>query len=309
MNRKYQVFISSTYDDLKDQRDAVVKAVLELGHLPVGMEMFQAGDVTQWETIKSYIDSSDYYVVILAHRYGSKSSHGISYTEMEFDYAGQQKVPRLGFIIHGEASWPVKHIEVSAQSELDAFKKKLGSDRIVKFWSTTDQLAAAVFKSLSHEIAINPRVGWVRATEASSPQVAAELARLISENRALIEKLSTQPKDEITELLNRVTSSEYEVLFESQSTPIAVSMQQILLAVAASQKQTPYIHRVYNKLRAQITGIPDDDEFRANGIEQIEPALDEMELLGFLQPQRFKNGIASWYLTDKGKTLYARMGS
>ena len=81
MAKKYQVFISSTFDDLKEHRDAVVKAVLQLGHLPMGMEMFNAGDQTQWETIKSYIDSSDYYLVALAHRYGSKDpASGLSYS-------------------------------------------------------------------------------------------------------------------------------------------------------------------------------------------------------------------------------------
>lgn len=125
MAKKYQVFISSTFDDLKEHRDAVVKAVLQLGHLPVGMEMFNAGDQTQWETIKSYIDSSDYYLVILAHRYGSKNpASGLSYTEKEYDYAGEQGVPRLGFVIKKEAVWPAHLVETKAKRKLDTFKKK-----------------------------------------------------------------------------------------------------------------------------------------------------------------------------------------
>ncbi|AMR27792.1 hypothetical protein A0257_12275 [Hymenobacter psoromatis] len=47
MAKKYQVFISSTYEDLKTQRDEVVKTILRIGHLPVGMEMFNAGNDTQ----------------------------------------------------------------------------------------------------------------------------------------------------------------------------------------------------------------------------------------------------------------------
>lgn len=129
MAKKFQVFISSTFEDLKEQRDAVVKAVLQLGHLPVGMEMFNAGDQTQWETIKSYIDSSDYYLVILAHRYGSKDpDSGISYTEKEYDYAGEKGIPRLGFVIDKTATWPADQVEAKAKKKLDDFKKRRSSN-------------------------------------------------------------------------------------------------------------------------------------------------------------------------------------
>ncbi|WP_375417607.1 DUF4062 domain-containing protein [uncultured Hymenobacter sp.] len=176
MAKKYQVFISSTFEDLKEQRDAVVKAVLQLGHLPVGMEMFNAGDQTQWETIKSYIDSSDYYLVVLAHRYGSVDANGISYTEKEYDYAGEQGIPRLGFVIEKDATWPADQVEAKAKKKLDAFKSKVGSTRVINFWNTTDKLIHHVTFSLSHEIARNPRTGWVRATETPSGSHLAALA-------------------------------------------------------------------------------------------------------------------------------------
>ena len=62
MTPKYQVFLSSTYDDLKEQREQVIKAILEMGHIPVGMEMFSAADEEQWKLITRQIDESDYYV-------------------------------------------------------------------------------------------------------------------------------------------------------------------------------------------------------------------------------------------------------
>src|SRR5271170_2865284 len=99
---KYQIFVSSTYNDLKEERDIVNKSILEMGNIPVGMEMFSAGDEQQWEIIKRAIDDCDYYVLILAHRYGSTVS-GISYTEKEYDYAVSQKIPVLAFIILDDA--------------------------------------------------------------------------------------------------------------------------------------------------------------------------------------------------------------
>jgi Domain of unknown function (DUF4062) len=51
MNVKYQIFVSSTYEDLKDERNEVIKACLNMGHIPVGMEMFNAADEEQWAVI------------------------------------------------------------------------------------------------------------------------------------------------------------------------------------------------------------------------------------------------------------------
>ena len=44
---QHQIFVSSTYEDLKKERDQVIKAILEMGHIPVGMEMFSAADEQQ----------------------------------------------------------------------------------------------------------------------------------------------------------------------------------------------------------------------------------------------------------------------
>jgi len=55
-NKKYQVFISSTYTDLKDERENIIKSILEMYHIPIGMEMFSAEDEDQWEIITDLTD-------------------------------------------------------------------------------------------------------------------------------------------------------------------------------------------------------------------------------------------------------------
>ncbi|PBO90032.1 hypothetical protein CI711_19850 [Shigella boydii] len=47
MNRKFQVFISSTFTDLIEERQAAVSAILTAGHIPAGMELFKPGDRSQ----------------------------------------------------------------------------------------------------------------------------------------------------------------------------------------------------------------------------------------------------------------------
>ena len=86
MEKKYQIFISSTYEDLIEEREQAIKAVLEMGHIPVGMEMFSAADEEQWKIIARQIEETDYYVLIAAHRYGSETKEGISFTEKEYDF-------------------------------------------------------------------------------------------------------------------------------------------------------------------------------------------------------------------------------
>ncbi len=103
MEKKYQIFISSTYTDLIDARAKVQEAILSMLHFPVGMEMFSAADEEQWEIIQDTIDSSDYYILIIGHRYGSTidtgEDAGISYTEKEFRYAIEKQIPVLAFIL------------------------------------------------------------------------------------------------------------------------------------------------------------------------------------------------------------------
>ena len=150
---KYQVFISSTYDDLKEERDQVIKACLEMGHIPVGMEMFSAADEEQWQTITRQIDDCDYYVVIVANRYGSMVN-GISHVEKEYNYAVSKGIPTIGFILDRKAIWPVNALEQNKKNKpkLEAFKRKLKS-KPVTFWYNKEDLyakfAIALLKTIS----------------------------------------------------------------------------------------------------------------------------------------------------------------
>lgn len=56
MNKRYQIFISSTYEDLKEERQKVTQAILKLYHFPIEMEMFRVDNEEQWIHIKNTID-------------------------------------------------------------------------------------------------------------------------------------------------------------------------------------------------------------------------------------------------------------
>ena len=100
MNKKLQVFVSSTYTDLKEERQAAVEAILDAGHIPAGMELFKAGNESQLKTIYKWIDESDVYMLILGGRYGSiKSKSGKSYTQLEYEYALSKRIPFLQLLL------------------------------------------------------------------------------------------------------------------------------------------------------------------------------------------------------------------
>ncbi|MCR9883896.1 DUF4062 domain-containing protein, partial [Vibrio alginolyticus] len=74
MEKRYQVFVSSTFADLQEERQQVIQALMEMDCIPAGMELFPATDEEQWEFIKRIIDDCDYYLLIIGGRYGSVSS-------------------------------------------------------------------------------------------------------------------------------------------------------------------------------------------------------------------------------------------
>lgn len=171
MDKRYQVFVSSTFADLQEERQAVMQALLSLDHFPAGMELFPASDDDQWALIRGVIDDSDYYVLVVGGRYGSTTAEGISYTEMEFDYANLRKKPILAFVHQNPDLIPAGKTDLSdaARAKLRIFRSKVESDRHVKFWTNADDLRAKVIQSISAETKRNPQEGWVRAGRVADP--------------------------------------------------------------------------------------------------------------------------------------------
>lgn len=185
--KKYQIFVSSTYKDLIDAREKVFETILRLYHFPVGMEMFSADDVEQWEVIKDTIDSSDYYVVIIGHRYGSVTAEGLSYTEKEYDYAKEQNIPILAFIRDRDvATKPSERDENQNNLEkLNKFIENASKSKMCDFWKNEDELSTKIAIALPKIFRKTPRIGWIRADKGLSPEVSEEIAKLSSENRDL----------------------------------------------------------------------------------------------------------------------------
>ncbi len=167
MEKKYQVFISSTYEDLKEERKNVIETLLMIDCIPAGMEAFCAADEEQFEYIKKVIDLCDYYVLIIGKRYGSISPiTGKSYTEMEYDYAKSKQIPIYVFPVNNTVKMP----EDEHVSELKAFREKAYGTTMGATWRNADELGKKVAISLEKAIKKNDRPGWIRLGEGESFQ-------------------------------------------------------------------------------------------------------------------------------------------
>lgn len=203
-DKKFQIFVSSTYSDLKEERQAAVEAILSSGHIPAGMELFSAGDESQMTVIKRWIDESDIYLLILGGRYGSiETKSGKSFTQLEYEYALTQKKPLFSVVISESAldektrTMGRSAFEDKNPQLLNDFKSLVLSN-LVKFWDDKKDIKIAIHETISDFAYRKDLIGWVRGNNTVDiVPMAEEITRLTKENHELREKLKSNSPNEI----------------------------------------------------------------------------------------------------------------
>ncbi|MEQ1893002.1 MAG: DUF4062 domain-containing protein [Planctomycetota bacterium] len=191
MEKRYQVFVSSTFTDLFHERQEVTQALLELDCIPSGMELFPAANDDQWSLIKKAIDDCDYYLVIIAGRYGSLGPDGRSYTEMEYRYALEKGRPILAFIHKSPGSIKADYTEVTPEGKRKLAEfRALVEQKLCSYWESPAELGSKVSRSIVKAMKSSPAVGWVRGDTPLSSTSAEEILRLRKENDDLRARLS-----------------------------------------------------------------------------------------------------------------------
>lgn len=192
MEKKYQIFISSTFTDLRDERQAAVEAILRAGHIPAGMELFTSANKTQWDVIKKWINESDIYLLILGSRYGSiEPESGISYTELEYNYAVSLGKPYFAVVISEKGIARKKSkkgndvLEKNNIEKLEKFRKKVLS-KMSSFFDDPKDLKLEITESILNISKQTDLRGWVRYGE-----------YLSTVNETLVSKIDKNPRSEI----------------------------------------------------------------------------------------------------------------
>jgi hypothetical protein len=324
MSAKYQVFVSSTFRDLTEERDLVIKAILEMGHIPVGMEMFSAADEEQWNVIKKQIDQSDYYVVVVAHRYGSCDAAGLSYTEKEYEYAVSKGVPALGFVLEDGVSWPKDKSDTdrSTVRKLKAFKEKVKT-KPVSFWKNGEDLYGRCSIALMKAFNAYPREGWVRSSQVQDAAAAKEIVRLSAENADLRSRLHAYEVAADVDILvekaintmraNKRKISVWKKTSKDWEDGKEVTLYQLFEVLAPEMQVEMALTEIARYTATNVIDVP-SAEIRATWPTPrnvIRSLLADLAALSCVEPSNRKKPVADkdeyWSLSELGARLLAQM--
>jgi len=178
--RKYQVFISSTFTDLQEARQELLLSLLSMGMIPTGMELHPGSSDSQWSAIQQVISECDYYLVLVGGRYGSLSPIGLSYTHREFVYAATKGKPVLALLHDSPEFLSPDKREQTREGEVrfNDFRQLLQNKCMTRFWHAPADLREVARKAMTQLVDKHPASGWVRATQGADSASQQEVARL-----------------------------------------------------------------------------------------------------------------------------------
>lgn len=322
MEKRYQVFVSSTYADLKEERQHVIQALMEMDCIPAGMELFPAADQEQWEFIKKVIDDCDYYLLIIGGRYGSTTDDGISYTEKEFDYAVDNGL-KVVALIHGEPDdipFGKSEKDEGLRNKLFSFRDKVMDGRLVKFWTAAKELPGLVALSMTKTIKMYPATGWVRANNVANEDILVELNELRKENSTLQKAINynkAQNSLDVTDIAD--INSDFTIHGQYKVYKRGFDTRSYTFESVISWKEmfsllSPYLVDFYNEagVNSKLANCLLEREQKSGSSASINEQVFntikiQLEAYGLIKTDRLKtvkgNMATYWSLTEKGKKL------
>ena len=288
MTKLYQVFVSSTYKDLIEEREAVIRQLQDFNFIPAGMELFKASPQEKFDYIKKEIDHSDYYVLIIGSSYGSiYPVTGKSYTQTEYDYAKSKDIPILTFY---------KNIEITDTKQAE-FKKEVTKHPMCKSWENKDDLVKSITASLFQVEKEHERPGWIRG--------GLDISELSADNDKLRTDLSNCMKKN-AEFVRRIDNLEFGLdkfivkvdLENRQEKTYQMSWECIFKTIFGSTVDVIERRVAFNKLILHIMGPPIGNRFISEESQQT--ILHQFSALKLLKV--FEGTGDRWIgLTEDGK--------
>jgi len=322
MEKIFHVFVSSTYSDLIEERKKVSEAVAKAGYVAEGMEIFPASSQKQMDFIERVINRCDYYILIVAGRYGSVSDDGLSYTEKEFRYAKSKGIPVLAFLRDQVGDLPRSKTETDAESQekLDNLVEDLKSNALVDFWSKPDELSTKALAALAQARISHEGVGWIRADQAAGSDVLNEINELRKENSTLKKEVAENRRPAIFDDIPLAGLDEsYQFKYKSEwgvnrtrTGVVSLTWREILAAIGPSYRTISNTSGLSSGLQRAIIRKCDlgENVSITVGMEDKERILMQMEALGLMtgQPYKLKGGGSAVFhkLTNEGLAIMLR---
>jgi hypothetical protein len=247
VRKKIQVFVSSTFLDLRSEREVVVQAVLDAGHIPAGMELFRAGNESQLDTVKKWIRDSDVFLLIFGGRYGSiEPLSKKSYTQVEYEYAESLGIPVFSLVLSesflymkaaeakGNDIFETEHIDLYQE-----FKQKVMS-KTVRIIKDEKELQIEVLRTLPSLTEGYDLAGWVRGLDVQEyEKLREEKIKLLEENIKLHEKIKLlEGKIKKSEGSEKKTYGDYS--FEELKQILSSQVIEVPVEATANKKKAKY---------------------------------------------------------------------
>lgn len=141
-----RIYVSSTFEDLKDYREKVRVALKQMRHEDIAMEYYVADDKRPLDKCLEDVASCDLYIGIFAWRYGYvPDGYNKSITELEYRKAVETGKKCLIFLLNEDVPWPIKFIDRGKnEKRIGALKTELSKEKTVSFFKSADELASLV---------------------------------------------------------------------------------------------------------------------------------------------------------------------
>lgn len=312
-NIKYQVFISSTYSDLMNERKQVLDILLMADCIPAGMENFVATDDEQFNVIKKVIDLCDYYVLILGRRYGSvNETTGISYTEMEYNYAIDKGIPVLVFALDDsvEIDDEKKEKDDIKRGKLAEFKSKAMRNRLASVWRDQSELMGKVAIAIMQAKNEIKRPGWHRGNDVEKERLLKEIDLLRKENEDLRKGIESHDDKSI----------DFDTMFYRKEITLHYTERVYVFTmdtVIHEKKVVTTLDELYQFVSLRITGIKKLSDFQ-EAVSGFVPGYyvdtqdalivrNKYEQLGLINSFVGKDNIEMIKMTDLGKEIMNRL--
>lgn len=314
-NKKYQVFISSTYADLTEERKKILDVLFMADCIPAGMEAFVAADTEQFEVIKKVINLCDYYVLIIGKRYGSiHPGTGKSYTEMEYDYAIEQGIPVLVFAIDENIELASDKVETdkSKIEKLKMFRTKAMTNRLASIWATPEDLTGKLAISIMKARTEIKRPGWQRAVDFDEASLRREIMELKNENKKLADDLKAAREEisfltEETDIAFEDCEVKIEYHYQSQSGlragSLNVSLQDLFITIATEMMEVSIVEPLVEKA-IKVKFLFGKRESRLDDKQFVKKMLNQYRALNLVYSYwNNDNRELYWGLTNKGRKV------
>lgn len=242
--KKFQCFISSTYDDLRLERAECMNAILNAGHIPAGMEYFEAGK-PQKEIIEKWMDESDIIIFLVGGRYGSIDTvTGKGYVEDEYDYAEEKHIEFFticlseSFIMEKAAECKKQNLAMSVtetenKDKYDAFKKKISKIECTEV-SSLKEIESAVIKNIYARA--NIKGGWIKYSDSLFDVLSGNIVNLSTDSKNLLFKRILEEKM----LVQKTGSQELANTFNDTIDQYIQTIEKYITTMSRSIKLTLY---------------------------------------------------------------------